>query len=271
MRTIIVATDFSEIAENAVEYAAAGASIIKAKIILFNSFKLPLHASNTILSVENVQHLVDKSVTALKKRASELQQKYAIEVQTESSLLNVEDEIERLISHYSAEMVVMGMAQRSLEQDLLGNTTTNVIQKLKFPVLAVPFGVSFNGIKRILYACDVVRGIQKQILDRIKDTANLWNAEVEVFNVQEKVADLQDAAMHPSNLLKGQMENIQYFYKNVESNAIIKEIRNEIENYRPDLLVMVPNRYGFWSSIVHRSKTRMMAAGLDIPLLSIPL
>jgi len=67
------------------------------------------------------------------------------------------------------------------------------------------------------------------------------------------------------------MHGIQYFYKNVESSAIIKEIKNEILSYQPDVIIMVPNRYGFWASVVHRSKTRMMAAGLDVPLLSIPL
>lgn len=271
MRTIIVATDFSDIAENAVEYAATGASIINAKIVLFNSFKLPLHASNTILSVENVQAMIDKNNLNLKNRAQDLIKRYDIEVEVESSLLSVEDEVERLIEHHNAEMVIMGMAQRSLEQDLLGNTTTNVIQKLKFPVLAVPQGVTFKPVKRILYACDVMRGIQKKILDRIKEIAQSWNAEIEVFNVQEKVAALQDEASDPSKFLKDEMDSIQYFYKNVASNTIIKEIKNEIVNYQPDLIIMVPNRYGFWASIVHRSKTRMMAAGLDIPLLSIPL
>jgi len=271
MRTFIVTTDFSDIAENAVEYAATGASIMGAKIILFNSFKLPLHASNTILSVENVQEMIDKNKHRLEDRAKDLIKRYDIKVEVESTLLNVEDEVERLIEHHNAEIVIMGMAQRSLEQDLLGNTTTNVIQKLKFPVLAVPLGVTFKPVKRILYACDVVRGVQKKILDRIKDIAQSWNAEIEVFNVQEKVAALQDDALHPADFLKEEMDSIQYFYKNVSSNAIIKEIKNEIVNYQPDVIIMVPNRYGFWASIVHRSKTRMMAAGLDIPLLSIPL
>lgn len=271
MRTFIVATDFSPIAENALTYAAAGASIVQGKIILFNAFKLPLHASNTILSVENVQHMVDKNIAALNKKAEELRKEYDIDVQVESTLLNAEDEIERLMAKYQAEMVVMGMAKRSIEQDLLGNTTTNIIQKLKFPVLAVPEGVTFTGIKRILYACDVVRGIHKTILDRIKEMAKNWNAEVEVFSVQQKIDKLLDEPLHPINQLKEDMEGIQYFYKNVESNAIIKEINNEILAYKPDVVIMTPNRYGFWASVVHRSKTRMMAAGLDVPLLSIPL
>jgi len=271
MRTFIVATDFSEIAENAVEYAAAGAEIIQGKLILFNSFKLPLHASNTILSVENVQKMIDKNTFLLEQRAEGLRKKYDIAVEVESTLLNMEDEVERLMEKHQAEMVIMGMAQRSLEQELLGNTTTNMIQKLKFPVLAIPLGVKFKGVKKILYACDVVRGIHKTILERIKQMARSWNAEVEVFSVQQKVTQLQDEPLHPINVLKTNMQGIQYFYKNVESSAIIKEIKNEILAYQPDVIIMVPNRYGFWASVVHRSKTRMMAAGLDVPLLSIPL
>jgi hypothetical protein len=34
---------------------------------------------------------------------------------------------------------------------------------------------------------------------------------------------------------------------------------------------MMPNKYGFWGSLIHRSKTRIMASGSEIPLMSLPL
>ncbi|MNX96122.1 hypothetical protein D3C86_1284240 [compost metagenome] len=63
---------------------------------------------------------------------------------------------------------------------------------------------------------------------------------------------------------------MKYIYKTVRSNAVINEIEKEIKRYQADILVMVPKKYGFWDSLVHKSKTRIMASGLDVPLLSFP-
>jgi len=52
---------------------------------------------------------------------------------------------------------------------------------------------------------------------------------------------------------------------------VIKAIKNELQVSGADLLIMVPYRYGFWNSLIQRSKTRMMASKSSVPLLSIPL
>jgi hypothetical protein len=52
---------------------------------------------------------------------------------------------------------------------------------------------------------------------------------------------------------------------------VIWEIEKEIIDSNSNLLVMIPKKYGFWESLIHRSKTREMASGLNIPMLSIPI
>lgn len=273
MKTIIVATDFSKEAENAVEYAAAAASQIKARLVLFNSFSLPMHASNTLFPASRIQDLVDDNQELLKKRAEELSVIYPIQVDYESSMLHVIDELYGLIYKYEADVVVMGMASKSLEQDLLGNTTTSAIQQLKFPVIAVPLGARFGGIKRILFACDVLRGVHKRILERVREAAQQFNAEVEVLHVSNTIASLKENADHlsPVSAIDEGLEGVTYYFKNVQSNTVIRAIEREIKHIEADLLIMVPNKYGFWSSLIHRSKTRTMASRSEIPLLSIPV
>ncbi len=96
--------------------------------------------------------------------------------------------------------------------------------------------------------------------------------EVEFFSVDAKLDDLkqeQDRLLL-SSTLEEEFQQVKYLYKTVKSNAVINEIKKEINIYNADILVMVPQKYGFWDSLVHKSKTRIMAAGLDIPLLSFP-
>ncbi|HEY0175411.1 MAG TPA: universal stress protein, partial [Pedobacter sp.] len=64
--------------------------------------------------------------------------------------------------------------------------------------------------------------------------------------------------------------DMTYSFKDVQSGAVIQAIKKEIIAAEAELLIMVPGKYGFWSSLLHRSKTNMMASGLNVPLLSVP-
>src|SRR5690606_1124846 len=126
-----------------------------AKIIVFNSYSFPIHASNARLPASSMQVLEEQNKEILENKARELSQSYGIEVDYEYGLMTeVSDELDILMAKYHGDAVIMGMASRSLAQDLFGNTTTSVIMKQKYPVLAVPLGTTFKGIKKILFACD---------------------------------------------------------------------------------------------------------------------
>ena len=271
--TIIATTDFSEIAENAVEYAAAYANASNARLVLFNAFSYPLHASNAQLSAKNFEELFDKNLERLENNAKTLSEKYNIEVIAESSLKYIEDELIVLSEKYEPHMIVMGMVDKTLEQDLMGNTTTSAIKMVDVPVLAVPLKAKFNTLKKILFACDKPQEVPQHVLEKVKDTAHNIHSEIEIFSVDEKVDQLNEKNSDTlaESIIDKHLEGINYFYKNVQSNAVIEEIRKEIKIFNADLLIMVPKEYGFWESIVHRSKTRIMASGLSIPLLSIPI
>ncbi len=272
MKKIIAATDFSPVAENAVAYAASIAKQTGSELILYNAFVVPVHAANAMLPADGIQELLEQRKNRLEAKALLLAAVYDIKVRHEANFSFIEDELLLLIRKYKADLLVLGMPAKTLEQDLWGNTTTAAIKKLKFPVLAVPAGARPDHIKKVLFACDVLGGLSDKVLLSIRELAALFNAEVEVFNVDQKVEVLQsEASPEVFNALDEGLDGISYYYKNVKSNTVIKAIESEIKAFEADILIMVPKKYGFWSSIVHKSKTRTMASGLDIPLLSIPV
>src|SRR5690606_14465596 len=132
--------------------------------VLFNSYTIPLQISNARLPATIFDELLQKNELLLKKRAAELSQKYAIRVDYESGFLQLNEKLGSLFLKYDAGMVVIGTAAHSLGEDLFGNTGTTTILKLNFPVLAVPMNAVFKPIQKILFACDVLRGINIKIL-----------------------------------------------------------------------------------------------------------
>ena len=98
--------------------------------------------------------------------------------------LVLEDELERIFKKYNAELVVMGMASNSIEQDIFGNTTTSVILQLKYPVLAVPLKATFQKSKNILFACENIEKVKKKVKQNVKDLARQLEAQIEIFHVE---------------------------------------------------------------------------------------
>lgn len=270
--TIIAATNFSAIANNAVTYAAGLAKSANAKLLLFNSFTLSVHSANSHITADSLQKQLDQATAKLNALGQELSGLFNIEVSCFCSYSFLEDELALLIDENKAELVVMGMAERSFEQELLGNSTTAVIKNLHTPVLAVPLNARFQNIKKILYACDTLSFSSIKRFSWLRDIVGNIGAEVEFFSVNEKIDDLkqEQERLLLNSSLEEEFQEVKYVYKTVKSNAVINEIKKEINNYDADILVMVPQKYGFWDSLVHKSKTRIMAAGLSVPLLSFP-
>ncbi|PWG81550.1 universal stress protein [Pararcticibacter amylolyticus] len=262
MTTIIAATDYSFDGNNAVKYAAGLAAQLKAGLVLFNAYIIPVHASNTLLPAHTVEMMQEENRQHLAKFARGIADQYKISVFTEVAFGNFKDELDSVYKKYDAAMVVMGMSGRSLGQKLFGNTTTSLIASASYPVLSVPKGAAFKKIEKVLFACDCSREYQAHTQEALKQVVQQLHASVEIFNVE---ADTPSA----NQLLKLADEGLLEF-KTVHGLHIVRRIRTEIKESGADLLVMVPQKYSFWESVVHVSKTGIMASQSTVPLLSVP-
>ncbi len=271
MKPLIVATDFSKEAENSLVYACELAKEIKVKVVLFNSFSLPVSASNALLSAAAFQELLDHNRNLLEAKAKSLALTYGIEIVVETGFMDFARELEALIEKHDAGVLIMGMASKSVEQDLFGNSTTSMIMKLKYPVLAIPYSTKYQGIKKILFAYDEVEN--SGLLENIRQLALALGAEVEIFHVAKMIAQLNsdNNGLETVSAIEEALKDVPHYYKYVESDSVVRVIEEEIVKVQADLLIMVPQKYGFLESLIHRSKTRVMASNNNVPLLSIPL
>lgn len=109
MKTIIVATDYSDAADNALDYAAALTRCIDARIILFNAFTLPVPASNSPFPVPDVHEYMADNKARLEQIASGVAHSYGVKVICVSITSSVREELNGLADRFQADLVVMGM------------------------------------------------------------------------------------------------------------------------------------------------------------------
>ncbi|AYZ37732.1 universal stress protein [Chryseobacterium indologenes] len=271
MKTIIVCTDFSPEAENATHYAASMAKENQYKIVLFNLQSVSIHALNAQASADFFYVQTLKNQKKLEDKASELSKLYSIDAGHYLASGNFIEELHHCIQNTNGDFIVMGMAEKTLEQRLLGNTVTLAIHKIKKPVLIIPAHIEYTGIRKILFAYDHHRGMTWSAMNDIYNFVHEFSSEIEVFNVSESLEDFNEV-IHDIDLNSGyDLDDIKYSFKMIQSAEVIKAIEEEVKLTNPDLLTMIPHRYNLLESLFHRSKTASMAYKNKVPLLSIPL
>ncbi|WP_137904496.1 universal stress protein [Chryseobacterium sp. 2VB] len=271
MKTIIVCTDFSHEAENATNYAASMAKENKYRIVLFNLQSVSIHALNAQVSADFFYTQTLKNQKKMEDKAAELKRLYTVETQHHLASGNFIEELENCMQIHDCDFIVMGMAEKTLEQKLLGNSVTRAIHRIKKPILIVPAHIEYTGIQKILFAYDTHKSMTWSAMNDIYHFINEFNAEIEVFNVSERLEDFAEV-IHDIDLNSGyDLDDIKYSFKMIQSIEVIKAIEEEIRLTGPDLLTMIPYKYNLVESLFHRSKTAIMAYKNKIPLLSIPL
>lgn len=274
MKTILIATDYSKAADNALEYAAALARYSRAKLVIFNAFQPPPPISTASMAVPGINKLLTENRARLQSLASRTSQFHGIETEWVTNISYVEEELPKQVKKHMAELVVMGMKGHSLDRRLFGSTTTSVIGRLKYPVLVVPEGVNFNGIARILFACDYKYLSSNSKLRFLKNLSRDFNAQVQVFHVdkpaEQPVMAGNSSAAPVSTNMEQVLRNVQHSYRDLTETDVIKGIEQGIQDFHADLLVMVPHKPGFWDMIFNKSNTRKMALKSPVPLLALP-
>lgn len=270
MKTIIVATDYSKAADNALDYAAAFARCTASKIVLFNAFHLPIPASTPPFPVPDIHELMAMNKARLEKLASGLTHTYGILVECVSITGSFREELDEVVARFGAELVVMGMRTGSISRSLFGSTTTSVIRHGKYPILVVPDIARFQGIAKILFACDFKSLKGNNELSMLQELAQTFKARVQVFHVEQQ-EELVPAGKTPdAPKLERVLRGIKHTYRNLEEIEVVDGIEQGVQDYLADLLVMVPNKPDFLDRLLNLSNTRKIALQTHVPLLTLP-
>lgn len=272
MKTIIVATDYSERAETALKYAVLLARLTKAKIALLNIYSFNIHALNGLITPAAMDALIADNQTQLDEYCKKLSAKYEVPLSAYTRTSGDEETLDKFAKQIDAGLIVMGMRRDFEEQSLTGNISSAIISNTLLPVLVIPDGVNFKLPERLLYACDFQQLPGTEHLNSLKELATTFNAELQIFHVSQTPVAAGDSNLKQALVerIENSVGTLKHTYRDKNAKDIIEGIKQGLNEFKADILVMSPHRYGFWRSLFHKSKTREMALQSSVPLLSMP-
>lgn len=270
MKTILVPTDFSDIATNAINYAAKLAVYTKSKLFLFHAYHVPMIVSEVpfVLTSEENQ-LEEQSNEQMKLIVEDLQKKYEnrLEIECLSVPGFTSDGIVDIAKDRNCDLIVMGTKGAGGSNRLLGTNTVDVIKHTHCNILVVPDKVKFQKIDKIVFAFDYKIIKNSSVFNPLIELASLFNSEIMIFNIEDsRVQPTTEKALEGIKL-EHAFENLKHTYWFSEHENIVDAINEFAVNNHAVMITMIRRSHNLFQQILSKSNTKLMALYSQLPLL----
>ncbi len=275
MKTMLVPTDFSDIAFNAATYAVDMAHAMGVeRVVLYHAYELivPIPDVPTAVPMVNADDLRVSSMEGLNKMAKDLQplagDKVTLLTRADNTLLAAT--INDVCKEEEVDLIIMGITGGSkLEEILVGSNTIDVVKHTTTPVLVVPAVARFKPIEKIVFACDMRHVIDSTPVELLKKLLNTFKAELHVINIDHESKHFTPDTPFETLMLDTLLEGYNPVYHFLDNTNIVSGIVDFAEANHADLILTIPKKHGLFESIFKRSSTSKLAFKTHIPLLTI--
>lgn len=283
MRTILVPTDFSECSADAVKYAIHLAEKTGRKLLFFHStfLLIPSRSSNVAYlnavksdkeaKLKTLSGFIEKIYRSLNIKRDEKNIKFLVKRGH-----SVVESINEVIDEQFIDLIIIGThGATGFRKVFVGSNTASVIEQSYCPVLAIPHKYKFDGIKTIAYASSDLDNLKKE-LKRIIPVAQKLEASLEIFHITAGAESLikKDEKYNSEIFIKSLSRHFKFYNMNLHvidggKNTLADAIKNFVKHNKPDMLVMLTYKRGFFHKIFHASQTKEISYQLNVPLLAL--
>lgn len=274
MKTIIVATDFSDTAFNAAKYAAALTwQMPVSKMILYHSYYNMIIADPSFTDTQFYSQLQEDGIQRLKQISAQLKPLAAdgIVIECVTDMASLREGVHGNFLNENAELVVMGVTGKSkLEETIMGSQAIIAARRTAVPLLLVPAESKYKKIGKVVFAWDMQDSEAtfphmtfKNILDALK-------AELLVLNIDYNNKNFDANIIREQTIMHQLLdpEGAKYFYGSHPDAS--RGIIAFAARYRADLVIIIPKKKSFPDSLFKKSTTKSVVSHINTPLLILP-
>ncbi|QED36579.1 universal stress protein [Antarcticibacterium arcticum] len=278
MKKILLPTDFSENAFNAIKYAVQLFQNEKCTFFLLNTYTPVLYDSDYILYSPAASLSLDEvyknnSQSGLEKVKNRIITEYpndlhSYELIPSFSLLN--EEIKEQVQSRNIDLVIMGtQGATGAAQILFGTHTVHAIKRAICPLLAIPSGCDFKTPESILFPTDYDINYTRELLKLLKHLVKENNAKIHILHVFFGYP-LEAEQEKSKKILANYFEDVPHQFYSIEKNTVTEGIYEFQEEHEPDVLAMISNKHSFFENLLFRPVINEIGFRVKTPFLVIP-
>lgn len=270
MKTILVPTDFSKCANNAMTYALEVAKRLQARVVALYVVFPNEGVDNSMYDAFMIDDYLVQRNRAMKVWVRKLLKNAraeSVQVETDcrvgfpvSTIVHAADELD-------ADMVVMGTTGAAgLKGVLLGSTAGGVLVGSRRPVLVIPKGAIFRNYSRFVFATDFKMKADARSIDALKGLLSIEHAGLEVVHVIEKPGAARPGRDVEMDLTR-KLDDIPHIFHYIHDSNVPRAIGLFLESVNATGLVTVAHEHTLLHKLFFKSVSRALAHHTSVPML----
>lgn len=277
MKTLLLINDSTPQGDHAAKFALIIAQALEANIIIANTIKVVRNAKkkSVLVAGSNDEEELGCQDAAITESLMKLNIHHAgfkpgiteVDISTFNEI-----QLAEFSNKEQVWMIVKGMADHSPETlSKLHININYLLNRVRCPVLMVPFHWPLKQIERLVYIADL-RYCRVHFVKFLTELAWPWNAIVSIANLSAKgLPDMCEE--YAGSVFEGEIcNNVKYdklVLNNVKEKNLNKAVDVMINGLHNDVLVMVNHRFHF-EEIVGSYITEDLPDHITVPLLIFP-
>lgn len=252
---IIVPVDFSDVAVNAAEFTAQMLEgYYGATLLLFHMYR---SESEETIAANRLSWLKDT-----------LQLQFPVKIETRTEL---DDDfigsLARQVRHLDADLVVMAVTDRiKIIED--SYSLQMIVQSL-CPVLVVPAGFAFKGVRNVALACDFKKATQAIPLVPVKKILDLFRPHLHIVHVNSDIyISLNEEVANQKAELEDMFADYKPQFHFITTRGFHDSLRQFIADKNIDMVLTFPRKHSFFNYLLKGTNTRKLVYEADVPVLA---
>lgn len=264
MANILIPTDFSDNAWNAVEYAVEFFKNSSCNFYLLHV----CHGLNDLAAIKEEEFCKEKLQCLILKINKELSSnpnhKFFALIDGGYLVTSVRQQIEK----NQIDFVVMGTrGNTDAKKTPIGSNASNVITQVRCATIIVPENAKFSKLNEIAFPTDFLSVYSAKTLEAITNIVESNNASARVIHIKNGTAILNEDQKRNKELLDAYLGANEHSFHFLDNYHIENQVQDFVENKKIDLITMLAKNLNYFEKILFHPKNSQIKYYTDIPFL----
>lgn len=279
MKNILVPTDFSTSAYNAVKFALHLFEDCPCVFYFLNTYTPELHSNRLMAgsvsgfsqnskAAETSEKGLKNIIRKVKKEFKNPRHSY----KTISSFSLLKDEVKETIVAHDIDFVIMGAIGSSDNETIyLGRNTVRILNAVKnCPVFVIPYNFKFTKLLNIAFVSDSNHFFNSDELDPVLTLAKIFNSSVCIVTLQQEKRKLPELQKLNHELFERKLETVPHtFHQLTIDTSLSLALDYFIDKAKCQLLVMSNSANSYMKNLCDNFVVERSKFSLKVPIVFI--
>lgn len=276
-KRILIPTDFSKNALNAIHYALGLYAKLKCEFYFLNVFRLDNYTTGTLIIPEPGSAEYEAA-----KRASEEELTNLLDMlelhhdnpkhsyHTISSFNFLSEAMKLTIASKDIDLVIMGTQGATGAKGIIfGSNTVNAMEHIReCPVMAIPDGLRFTAPKEIVFPTNYKSAFSRKELNYMIEIAKMHNTSIRVLHFAKKAVLDEEQETH-KQLLSDILKSVDHSFHTLTDKDIAQGITSFVESRNSDMIAFINKKHFLFHNIFSRPLVKEIGYDATVPILAL--